>query len=178
MELWDIYDVNRQKTGRTMVRGESINEGDYHLVVHVCIFNSRGEMLIQQRQSFKESCPNMWDFSVGGSAIAGDTSQTAAQRETYEEIGLEIDLQSIRPHFSINFREGFDDFYLIERELDIKELKLQQEEVQEVKWATINEIFQLLDKGDFVPFHRSVVQLMFDCKNKFGALDIESNLIK
>ncbi len=178
MELWDIYDVNRQKTGRTIARGESINEGDYHLVVHVCIFNSNGEMLIQQRQSCKESFPNMWDFTVGGSAVAGDTSQTAAQRETYEEIGLEIDLQFVRPHFSINFRDGFDDFYLIERNVDIKELKLQQEEVKNVKWATINEIFKLINDGDFLPFHKSLIQLMFDCINKFGALDIKENLTK
>ena len=49
MELWDVYDVVRNKTGRTMVRGETFAEGDYHLVVHVCIFNSKGEMLIQKR---------------------------------------------------------------------------------------------------------------------------------
>ncbi len=90
MEIWDIYDVNRNKTNRTMVRGESFNEGDYHLVVHVCIFNSKGEMLIQQRQPFKSGWPNMWDFTASGSAVSGDTSQMAAEREVDEELGLKI----------------------------------------------------------------------------------------
>ena len=49
MELWDIYDENRTRTSKTMVRGEPIKDGDYHLVVHVCIFNSKGQMLIQKK---------------------------------------------------------------------------------------------------------------------------------
>lgn len=73
MELWDVYDINRNKTNKTMVRGESFAKGNYHLVVHVCVFNSKGEMLIQQRQPFKEGWPNMWDITVGGSATKGDT---------------------------------------------------------------------------------------------------------
>ncbi|WP_406543559.1 NUDIX domain-containing protein [Clostridium ljungdahlii] len=79
MELWDVYDSERNKTNRTMVRGRDFNEGDYHMVVHICIFNSKGEMLIQQRQPFKEGWSNMWDITVGGSAIEGETSQMAAK---------------------------------------------------------------------------------------------------
>ncbi|MDD4113591.1 MAG: NUDIX domain-containing protein, partial [Herbinix sp.] len=127
MELWDVYNIEKIKTGKTMVRGSEFQKGDYHLVVHACIFNTKGEMLIQQRQPFKEGWPNMWDITVGGSATQGDTSQTAIERELFEEIGLEIDLQSVRPHFSINFDVGFDDVYLIEKDLDIRNLKLQYE---------------------------------------------------
>lgn len=83
MEIWDLYTKDRIKTEETMVRGEKITKGFYRLVVHVCIFNSQGEMLIQQRQLFKSSWPNMWDVTVGGSAISGDTSQSAAEREVY-----------------------------------------------------------------------------------------------
>lgn len=110
----------------------------------------------------------MWDITVGGSATQGDTSQTAIERELFEEIGLEIDLQSVRPHFSINFDVGFDDVYLIEKDLDIRNLKLQYEEVQQVKWATIDEIFQKLDEGIFIPYYKSLIQLFFDSRNKYG----------
>lgn len=50
-EFWDIYTANRVKTGRVMERGSLFKQGDYHLVVHICLFNDRGEMLIQQRQA-------------------------------------------------------------------------------------------------------------------------------
>lgn len=127
MELWDVYNRDKTKTGKTMVRGEKIKKGSYRLVVHACIFNSKGEMLIQQRQPFKSGWPNMWDITIGGSAISGETSQTAIEREIFEEIGLKIDLQNIQPHLTINFDTGFDDVYLIEREIDIKDLVLQYE---------------------------------------------------
>ena len=88
MELWDLYTQDRQPTGLTMVRGSEHPQGYYRLVVHVCIFNSKGQMLIQQRQPFKEGWPNMWDVSVGGSVVAGESSREAAEREVAEELGL------------------------------------------------------------------------------------------
>lgn len=168
MELWDVYNRDKTKTGKTMVRGEKIEKGSYRLVVHACIFNSKGEMLIQQRQPFKSGWPNMWDISVGGSAISGETSQTAIEREIFEEIGLKIDLQNIQPHLTINFDTGFDDVYLIEREIDIKDIVLQYEEVKKVEWATLDEILQKIDNGIFIPYHKSLIQLFFDMRKNYG----------
>jgi len=168
MELWDIYDIARNKTNRAMVRGEDFNKGDYHMVVHICIFNSNGEMLIQQRQPFKEGWPNMWDITVGGSAIKGDTSQMAVERELLEELGIKINMQNIRPHLTINFDNGFDDVYLIQKDIDIADLTLQYEEVQYVKWASKEEIFSMIDSGEFIPYYQSLIQLFFDIKNQYG----------
>lgn len=168
MELWDVYNRDKTKTGKTMVRGEKIEKGSYRLVVHACIFNSKGEMLIQQRQPFKSGWPNMWDITVGGSAISGETSQTAIEREIFEEIGLKIDLQNIQPHLTINFDTGFDDIYLIVKEIDIKNLVLQYEEVQKVEWATLDEILQKIDNGIFIPYHKSLIQLFFDMRKNYG----------
>lgn len=135
-EKWDLYDIDRVKTGDTIERGEQIPPGRFHLAVHVCIFGSDGRMLIQQRQPFKEDWSNMWDVTVGGSAVSGDTSQTAAEREVREEIGLPISLDGERPRVTINFDAGFDDIWCVMRDVDISLLKLQYEEVRAVKWAT------------------------------------------
>ena len=110
MELFDLYTADRQRTGRTMVRGEPVPEGFYRLVVHVCIFDPGGRMLIQQRQPFKQGWSNLWDISVGGSAVAGDDSRSAAERETLEELGLDIDLYGVRPNMNIYWEHGFDDY--------------------------------------------------------------------
>lgn len=169
MELWDIYDIDRIKTDRTMVRGEAFKDGDYHLVVHICIFNSKGEMLIQQRQSFKDGWPNMWDISVGGSAVQGDNSQTAAEREVLEELGIKLDLQGVRPHLTINYDTGFDDFYLIEKDIELSELKLQYEEVQNAKWASKEEILEMLEKEEFIPYYASLINLLFDTRKSYGS---------
>lgn len=170
MELWDLYDVNRTKINKTMFRGDPFEKGTYHLVVHVCIFNSKGEMLIQQRQPFKEGWPNMWDITVGGSAIKGDTSQTAAERELFEEIGLKLNLQALRPHITINFRNGFNDIYLVDKDVDMKELSLQYEEVQSVKWASNKDILSMIETGEFIPYFPSIISLLFEMRKQYGCI--------
>lgn len=170
MEIWDIYDHNRIKTGRTAERGSDLGDNEYHLVVHVCLFGPDGRMLIQQRQSFKEGWPNMWDISAGGSALSGETSQAAAVRETWEEIGYRADLSNCRPFFTVNFNAGFNDFYLIEGNPDISQLELQYEEVQAVKWASREEIKRLLDGQVFMPYHRGLIDIMFSMLHCRGAL--------
>lgn len=171
MELWDIYDDERKKTGKTMVRGQAFEAGANHLVIHVCIFNAKNEMLIQQRQSFKQGWPNLWDVSLGGSALAGENSREAAQREAFEELGLRLDLEGVKPQVCVTFEHGFDDFYLVEQEVCLEELKLQQSEVQAVRWASREEVLHLLETKEFLPFCRSFIQWLFDCRRCDGCLE-------
>ncbi|WP_243279120.1 NUDIX hydrolase [Romboutsia sp. 1001713B170131_170501_G6] len=151
-----------------MVRGSKFKEDTYHMVVHVCIFNLEGKMLIQQRQPFKDGWPNMWDITVGGSAISGDTSQLAAEREVYEEIGYKLSLDGVRPARTINFDKGFDDIYLIKQDIDVSKLNLQYEEVQSVKWASMEAILSMIDEETFVPYHKSLIELLFFMRNRNG----------
>lgn len=168
MELWDLYTKDRIKTGRTMVRGEEQPDDTYRIVVHICVFNSRGEMLIQQRQPFKSGWSNMWDISVGGSAVAGETSATAAERELREELGIEICFKNILPILTLNVDGGFDDVYLVEKDVALDSLTLQYEEVQTAKWASMVEIFALLDDGAFIPYHKAFIELLFFMRNHGG----------
>lgn len=169
MELWDIYDKNRILTGRTIERGNKLKKDNFHLVVHVCIFNSKNEMLIQQRQPWKEGWPNMWDITVGGSALAGESSHEAAERETLEEIGYKINLSNERPFFTINFEAGFDDYYLVEKEIDIESLILQYEEVQAVKWASREEVLQLIEEEKFINYW--FANNLFDMRKQRGSFN-------
>ena len=170
MELWDVYNRDRIKKEKFMVRGDAFEEGDYHLVVHVCIFNSAGEMLIQQRQPTKIGWPDKWDITVGGSAIKGDSSQAAAERELEEELGITLNLAGIRPHFTINFERGFDDIYLVEKEINLEDVRLQEEEVKNVKWAAREEIMEMIRSGEFIPYYESMIHLLFDMCGKYGCI--------
>ena len=169
MELWDLYDRDRILTGETHQRGKPVPTGRYHMVVHVVIFNTKGEMLIQQRQPFKEGWPNLWDITVGGSAVAGDTSRTAAQREVMEEIGLAIDLSDELPKLTLPFDCGFDDIYTMVMDVDLSALTLQESEVQSVKWASEEEILTMLADGRFIPYHKAFIQLLFALRHSRGA---------
>lgn len=170
MELWDVYDINRNKTGKTAVRGEGLPEGGYHLVVHVCIIGSDGRMLIQQRQPFKHGFSNLWDVSAGGSAVAGETSAAAAMREVREEIGVTMDLNGVRPHYSVTYGEGFDDWYVVKADPDIESLELQYEEVQAVRWASEEEVLAMIDSGVFIPYFKGYISTIFNTADQYGSI--------
>ncbi|MCD7730923.1 MAG: NUDIX domain-containing protein [Oscillospiraceae bacterium] len=168
MELFDIYNMNREKTGRIIPRSDKLKDGEYHIVVHICLVNSRGQMLVQQRWPSKRSWGNMWDISVGGSCISGETSAEGAHREVLEEIGLDINFSNIRPSLTVNFADGFDDIYVIPYDCEPFLLRLQDEEVQAVEWADKEDIFRMIDSGEFIPYHKALIELMFHFVNHCG----------
>ncbi len=168
MEFWDIYDQNRMKNGAVHPRGAPFPDGVYRLAVHACVFNARAEMLIQQRQPFKADWPDKWDVTMGGNALAGENSQQAAERELAEEIGLQICLKGVRPHLTVNFEHGFDDYYLLEAYPELGALHLQESEVRRVRWARREDIHALINAGAFIPYHHGFIDLLFDMKGRYG----------
>lgn len=168
MEIWDLYDKERKPLNLTHVRGEKMLKDTFHLVVHVCLFNDKNQLLIQKRQPFKKGWSGMWDISVGGSAITGDDSRMAAERETEEELGLNIDLSNEMPRFTINFENGFDDYWMTSFNGDLDSLTLQASEVEDAKWVTLDELMVLVAQGVFVPYF--FIDKIFDLYNRKGAI--------
>jgi isopentenyldiphosphate isomerase len=166
--LVDLYDENRLSLGRTAERSASRGPGEYRMVVHVCIFDRRGRLLIQQRTPEKLLFPNLWDVSVGGGVDAGETSRQGAEREFREELGFFLDLGGLRPSVTVNFDGGFDDFYILTRDLPLEKLTLQKEEVRAVRWASLGEILDLLAQGAFIPYPESFLRFLFDMREQFG----------
>ena len=93
-EIMDLYDRNRQITKNTYIRGSAQPKGFFRLVVHVCIFNSKGELLIQQR-TYNKKMPGLWDVTCGGAVSTKESSSQGAQRELSEELGINIDFSKI-----------------------------------------------------------------------------------
>ena len=150
MELVDLYDENRVPLGRTAERHAQKGPGEYRMVVHVCIFNSRGQLLIQRRSQEKAAWSGLWDVSIGGGVDAGETSRQGAEREVREELGYDLDLTGVRPAVTVNFEGGFDDFFVVTREADLGSLRLQKEEVSDVRWASLEEVLAMRADGRFL----------------------------
>ena len=86
-------------------------------------------------------------------------------------IGHRLDLGDIQPQLTVNFPTGFDDYYLIEAPgLDANSLKLQYEEVKQVKWASREEIIRLIGTNEFIPYRKSLIDLLFDMRQGYGAI--------
>ncbi|EIM5650287.1 NUDIX domain-containing protein [Listeria monocytogenes] len=163
MEEWDLLNENRELTGKTHIRGEKLAPGELHLVVHVCIFNEKGQLLIQKRQKDKEGWPNYWDLSTAGSALKGETSLQAAEREVQEELGITIDLSNTRAKFSYHFEAGFDDYWFITKDVELSDLTLQKEEVADARFVTKEALEVLRSSGEFIPYF--FLNQLFDLKN-------------
>ena len=166
MELWDIYDKDRNKTGRTIARGERLGEGEYHLTVHIAIFTPDGRLLIQRRVDDKPIWPGLWDMTAAGSVLAGESSAEGAHRELYEELGLSRDFSADRPRLTVNYEDGYADFYFLTEEPPVESLVFQECEVAEARYATLDECIELLHADEFIPYHESFLRLLFDLRER------------
>lgn len=148
-ELWDVYDRDRNSTGRLHRRGDLLPPGDYHLVVHVWTRDSSGKYLITKRSPNK-GFPNMWE-PTGGSALAGDDSLTAAIREVREETGLVLDPGNGHLVETRRWTDHFDDMWLFTQDFDLTDVHLLEGETCDARKATAEDILRLHREGLFVP---------------------------
>ena len=179
-EIWDLYDKDRRVVGK-IARDKRFSADEYHLVVHVCIFNDDDEMLIQLRSPHKLNWRNKWDFSAGGAAIEGEDSKTAAERETMEELGINLDLSNERPVLTVHFDEGdekgFDDYYVANGNFVLDSIVTAKREISNVKWASKSEIIAMIKRGEFVDVQPCFIDLIF-AMYKRRSIHIHSRIIK
>ena len=149
-ELWDVYDENRNLTGRVQRRGDMLEGDVYHLVVHIWTRNSKGEFLLTKRSPNK-GFPNMWE-STGGSALAGDDSLTAAVREVREETGVELDPTAGKCVITYRRENYFCDVWLFRHEFDLDAVTLLEGETCDKMKADRNMIRKLYQDGHLVPY--------------------------
>ena len=158
MEYWDIYDANKQRTGRTMKRNDwCLKDGEYHLSVLGVVARPDGKYLITKRVMTKAWAPGWWEVS-GGAAQAGEDSEDAVLREVREETGLDVSQAKGGYMFTYhreNPGEGdnyFVDVYRFELDFTEDDLQLQTEETDGYRLATADEIRALADEGIFLHY--------------------------
>ncbi len=155
MELWDAYDANGNLTGGTLVRGEPVPKGLYHLVCCVLVRHVDGSFLLMRRSPEKESYPNIWEIGAGGSALQGETALEAAKRELQEETGID------RGRFtaisrSWDHEEGFlYEGFLCETDYPKDQIRLQAGETCDYKWLSLPKFLAFFDSDECLERMRS-----------------------
>ncbi len=159
MELWDIYDKNKQRTGRTMKRNDwNMKDGEYHLTVLGVIMRPDGKFLITQRVMTKHWAPGWWEVS-GGAVMAGEDSADAVMREVKEETGL--DVSGCEGGYLFSYRRDnpgekdnyFVDIYRFIVDFEENDLKLQEAETMGYRLASAEEIRELAAQGIFLHYN-------------------------
>ncbi len=144
MEYNDIYDAERNLTGRVHRRGSSWKAGEYGLVVCVWVYDGKGKLLLTRRAKGK-SFAGTWENS-GGAAKAGETSRQAIARELLEETGIQAPEEEFELMCSDLDGHIHYDFYCLHRQTPIDQIVLQPGETDDAKWATFGEIREMIRK--------------------------------
>jgi len=126
------------------------------------IITCKGKLLLEKRRD-----SDVWGLPGGGVKNYEEPIQ-AMVREVREELGWPLALEGVRPSVTVNFEGGFDDFFLVQREIGLAELTLQKEEVSAVRWAAREEVLTLLAEGKFVSYPESFLHFLFDMRSQFG----------
>ena len=149
MELRDLYDENRNKTGEVISKGATVPKGRYYITVMVFIENSKGEFLLQQR-SIKKG--GQW-ATTGGHPKSGETSLQGLCTEIKEELGIDVHTNEPTLFKTVKTADDFLDLYYLKKDIEINLIKMQKEEVQNVAWFTKDEIDSMIKNGTFFKWH-------------------------
>jgi len=154
-EYIDIVDRDGNSMQKIALKSEAHKNGWYHNTIHLWLYTSDGNILLQQRSHKKTIYPLLWDVSVAGHIDAGETFIDALLRETKEEIGLQLNAEDVkqvdtRRHES-EYANGiikdyeFHQVFIAELEASLHELSPQQDEVEALKLVSFSEFEDLLE---------------------------------
>ena len=146
MEFNDVYDKNRNLTGRVHRRGTRWRAGEYGLVVCVWVYDGAGNLLLTRRAPGK-SFAGTWENS-GGAAKAGETSRQAIARELFEETGIRAGEEEFELLSSDRDRNAHYDFYCLKRQTPLEEIVLLPGETDDVQWASMLQVRQMVRSGE------------------------------
>ena len=148
MELVDLLNNRKELIGETCERN-AVPNGKYRLSIHIWIINEKNEILIQQRSANRKKFPNMWT-NTGGACLAGETSIETVFRELKEELDIIPNIDNLELIASYKREKDFVDVWVLRQNADIKDLKFNDNEVQDAKWVTIEEWKKLLIEGQAI----------------------------
>ena len=158
MEYWDIYDKNKQRTGRTMKRNDwCLADDEYHLTVLGVVCTPDHRFLITKRVMTKSWAPGWWEVS-GGGVMAGEESRDAVNREVLEETGLDVsgcEDGYLFTYHRENPGEGdnyFVDVYRFVLDFDESDVKAQESETDGFMLADAEQIRAFAQQGIFLHY--------------------------
>lgn len=158
MEKRDLYNKYKEKTNETILATEEIPENKYTLVEMVLIQNTEGKMLIQKRSEQKGGEYGL----TSGHAKTGETPLQGIITEIKEELGIDVkpnELKLIHSEKSDKKRHFYDLYYL-KKDYEIADMKLQEEEVENVMWLSENGIKKLCSENTFKKEHIDAYEII------------------
>ena len=103
-----------------------------------------GQFLMQKRSMRKKVYPGRWSVT-GGAVDLGESTVDAVYRECKEELGIDVNPDKVELMMSVKRKNVFVDIFLDKENWNINDLKLQEEEVDDVKWFERKELKTIIE---------------------------------
>ena len=157
-EIRDLYNSDSKPTGKTYLKGDPIPEGYYPMVVMIAIQNSNGEFLMQKRVPQKGG-----DWGVtGGHPKAGENAHQGIITEVKEELGIDISAYKLETFCSGCDGKDCYKMYYVKLDLNLNDLTIQEDELTEVKWFSIEELQNMVDNKEL---NKNQIDFFLKCVN-------------
>ena len=121
-----------------------------HPVVHLHVFNSRGEIYLQRRPAWKDIQPGKWDTAVGGHIDYGETPEEALVREVREELGIETFTPEVVDKYVFESQRERELVYVHRTTYD-GEIHPSTDELDGGRFWTMSEVRDAMGKGVLTP---------------------------
>lgn len=131
-----------------------------HPVVHLHVFNSRGELYLQKRPEWKDIQPGKWDTAVGGHIDYGETPEEALLREVREELAITDFTAELVDKYVFESKRERELVYM-HRTIYDNEIHPSAEELDGGRFWTMKEIYEAIGKNVFTPNFESEFQRFF-----------------
>lgn len=162
MELWDAYTRDGELTGETLVRGEPIPNGRYHLVCEVLVRHRDGEYLCMKRSMEKPNFPGFYEASAGGSALRGEDKWQCVKRELLEETGITCDSFTEVGVSVIDERHGIFYSFVCTVDCDKAAVTLQPGETEDYIWMNEQDFITFVNSDKMVPSQKRRLRPYFE----------------
>ena len=150
MEIIDVVNDKNEVIGQ-VPRDDLYSGGHSHRIVHVLIFNDRGEMALQLRSKHIQFCPHHWVTVASGHVQSGETPEAAARREMMEEIGLDIPFESsFEAVYGPPQYPGLKKFSTVFTARYNGPFKIDPETVERVEFFRLEEINKMINQGEMM----------------------------
>ena len=161
MEILALFDKDGNRLNKTHIRGEPLDKNEYCMAADSWIRNDKEQILLTQRHKSKKVYPLKWECT-SGFIKAGEDSFIGALREIKEEIGLELSKDEggkvhriIQHDINVIF-----DIFTFKKNVDIKKIKLQEDEVIDIKWVSKEELKEMFKRDEMVGPLKYVCELI------------------
>lgn len=164
-ELLEVVTEEGNPTGEILSRDEIHNKNLLHNEIAVFVINKEGLVLLQKRAATKKSNPLCWGSSCAGHVGVSESLEEATLRELKEELGMDINMDQLHILVYKKLRKGDKNshirtWYYVKTDFNISDFRIQKEELDEIRWFTIDQVISSVGDSHFTFKQDSLVAIL------------------